>query len=100
MVGGDGWAEGDLALAIPRLLWIFLFFFISLLLSAAALAGVTMGTAASAVAYMASVKSPIANFLMRLFRCGWGNLVPMPIWCYTAPEQTFPRGGRTFVIFC
>jgi hypothetical protein len=32
--------------------------------------GVTMGTAASAVAYTASVKSRTANLLMRLSRCG------------------------------
>jgi len=34
--------------------------------SFAALAGVTMGTTTSAVAYMVSVKSLIANLLMRL----------------------------------
>jgi hypothetical protein len=38
-----------------------------------------MGTTTSAVAYMASVKSLIANLLMRLSRCGWGNPVPMPV---------------------
>jgi hypothetical protein len=49
------------------LLWIrFLCFFISLLLLISALDGVTMGTIAGAVAYMASVKSRIAILLMRL----------------------------------
>ncbi len=48
------------------------FFFVSVLF-AAAVAGLTMGTAASAVAYMTSVKSRIADLLMRLSRWGWGS---------------------------
>jgi hypothetical protein len=39
-----------------------------LLLFVAASAGVTMGITTSAAAYVASVKSPIANLLMRLSR--------------------------------
>jgi hypothetical protein len=59
-------------LAIAGLLWdTFFFFFISLLPFVAALAGVTVGTTASAVAYMASVKSVIADLLMFLSRQGY-----------------------------
>ena len=43
----------------------FLCFLICLLLLVPALAGVTMGTSASPVVQMASVKSRIANLLMR-----------------------------------
>lgn len=79
-------AEGDLALAIPGLLWIFfLCFLISLLLSAAALAGVTMGAATSAVAYMVSVKSLIANLLN----------VPLPMWlAIRRPSGVTPRRNK------
>ena len=60
-----------LRLAIAGLLWdTFFFFVISLLLFVAALAGVTVGTITSAVAYMANVKSVMADLLMRLSRCG------------------------------
>jgi len=52
---------------MPRLFWI-LCFLICLLLTVAALAGVTMGTTASAVAHMTSVISRIANLLMGLSR--------------------------------
>ena len=53
---------------------IFLCFFFDSVLLVAALAGVSMGTTATAVAKMASVKSRIANLLMRLSRCGWAIL--------------------------
>jgi ABC-type uncharacterized transport system permease subunit len=57
----------DLGSLTPRLFWIFfLFFSISLPPFVAALAGVTTGTITSAVAHMASVKSLIADLLMRL----------------------------------
>jgi hypothetical protein len=59
-----------LGASAPELLWIFLLFFTALLASAAALDDVTMGAAASAVAYMASVKSRIADLLIRLSRYG------------------------------
>ena len=52
----------------PEFLWIFFLCFICLPLLVAALAGVTMGTTISAVVHMASVKSLIANLLMRLSR--------------------------------
>jgi hypothetical protein len=55
-----------LALTIPGLRDILFFFFISLLLFVTALAGVTIGTTTSGVAYMASVKSLIANLVIRL----------------------------------
>ena len=55
----------DLGSLKPGLLWIFLAFSSSLLF-AAALADVTMGTITSAVAYMANVKSRLADLLMRL----------------------------------
>ena len=51
---------------MPELLWVFLFFFISLLLFVSDLAGVTTGAATNVVAYMASVKSLVANLLMLL----------------------------------
>jgi hypothetical protein len=53
-------------------MWILLCFLTALLLLVAALAGVTIGTAISAVAQIASVASRIANFIMRL-SCN-GNL--------------------------
>jgi hypothetical protein len=54
---------------MPAVFWIFfLFLLMSPLLFAAALAGVAVGTTTSAVAHIASVKSLIADFLMRLSR--------------------------------
>ena len=51
--------------SLKRGLLCLLCFLICLLALAPALAGVTAGTTASAAAYMASVKSRIANLLMR-----------------------------------
>jgi arginine exporter protein ArgO len=56
---------------------IFLCFFFDSVLLVAALAGVSIGTTASAVEKIASVKSRIANLLMRLSGCGWGNPGPL-----------------------
>jgi len=58
-------------LPVPELAWILLCFLVALLLVAAS-AGVTTGTAISAVAQIANVASRIANFIMR-FSCD-GNL--------------------------
>jgi hypothetical protein len=63
---------------MPGLFWIFFLFFpISSLPFVAALAGATMGTATSAVAHMASVKSRIADLLMRV-SCDWSKPMLMP----------------------
>jgi hypothetical protein len=57
----------DLGLPMPGLFWVFfLFFFISLLLFVSDLAGVIIGATTNVVAYMASVKSLVANLLMLL----------------------------------
>ena len=53
-----------------------------LLLLVSALAGVTVGTTTGAVAYMASVKSLIANLLMILSR--QGNPVQSPLMVHRA----------------
>jgi hypothetical protein len=58
------------------------------------LAGVTIGIATSAVAYMASVKSLIADLLMRLSRGGWSNPVLMPT-DGTPRRNKCYRGNRT-----
>jgi hypothetical protein len=60
-----------------RLSWIFFLFASTLSLPlVAALAGGTAGTTANAVAYMVSVRSPIADFRMRFSRGKWSKLVP------------------------
>jgi hypothetical protein len=83
-------------LAIAGLGWdTFFFFFISLLLLVAALAGVTVGTTTSAVAYVASVKSVMANLLMLFLPSGQPRAEAR--WWYTAPGQTFPEQPRRFV---
>ncbi len=52
---------------MPGLFWVFfLFFFISLLLFVSDLAGVIIGATTNVVAYIASVKSLVANLLMLL----------------------------------
>jgi len=67
-------------------------------LPVSALAGVTAGTSASAVVHIASVKSRIANWLMRPSRGGAG-LAEAYRW-YTAPEKTFPWPSHQLAIIC
>jgi hypothetical protein len=67
LIGGGHARLEDLGSPMPGPFWIFFLFFpVSSLLFGAALADATMGTTTSAVAHMASVKSRIANLLMRL----------------------------------
>ena len=56
----------DLGSLEPGLVWIVFLPFSSSLPFVAALEDVTMGTVASATAYMANVKNRVADFLMRL----------------------------------